>query len=113
MPTTTTKERVEQALSQLSHKMKKASGMVTVTEQGIGSHNQESYIGADIEDESRDNFSTLCIQDKGMHDTACDNDFDNYGLDDESRDDCSIIGIKDKSMHGSDFDNDFDDYDIR
>jgi hypothetical protein len=79
-------EKVEQALAQFSHKVKKASGLETVTGQGIGNLTQESYVGVDMEAESSDDFSILGIKDKGVHDAGFDNDYDNKDLDENEHD---------------------------
>jgi hypothetical protein len=80
------KQKVEQALAQFSHKVRKASGLETVTGQGIGNLTQESYVGVDMEEESSDDFSILGLKDNGVHDADFDNDSDNDDLDDNEQD---------------------------
>jgi hypothetical protein len=79
-------EKVEQALSQFSHKVKKASGLETVTGQGIGNLTQESFVGVDMEEESSDDFSILGLKDNGVHDAGFDNDSDNDDFHDNEQD---------------------------
>jgi hypothetical protein len=79
-------QKVEQALAQFSHKVKKASGLETVTGQVIGNFTQESYVGVDMEVESSDGFSILGIKDNGVHDADFDNDSDNDDLHDNEHD---------------------------
>jgi hypothetical protein len=61
-------EKVEQAVARFAHKVvDNASGVMTLTGQGIGAFTQESYLATETED---DDFSMLCVNDNDDIDDA-------------------------------------------